>query len=106
MPKISQSKKDRISEQILHYLFSSSPQPKFTSDISREIARDEEFTRSLLEELKKKSLVIEVSKNSKGIVYLKRKRWLLSDSVYKVFLQKQVSNNNIYNLENSDKIDG
>ena len=48
MPRISQQKKDKISEQILHYLFTISPEAKFVSDIGKEVARDEEFVKSLL----------------------------------------------------------
>lgn len=89
MPKISQQKKDKISEQILHYLFSVSPELKFTSEIATEIARDEEFTKSLLTELKLKSLVTEVNKNSLGKEYLRRQRWRLSNSAYNAYSQSQ-----------------
>ena len=73
MPTISKQKKDKISEQILHYLFSSSPQLKFTAEIAREIARDEEFTKKLLTNLKSNNLVVEVSKNQAGKDFIRRK---------------------------------
>ena len=57
MPTISKSKKDKISEQILHYLFSISPESAFTSFVAKETAMDEEFTNPLLSELEKKHLV-------------------------------------------------
>ena len=60
--KISEKKKDRISEQILALLYSSSPKPVFTFYIAQEIARDEEFVKNLLIGLKKKNLVIEIKK--------------------------------------------
>jgi hypothetical protein len=89
MPQISKEKKDRISEQILHYLFSVSPEAKFTVDISKEIARDEEFTKSLLLELKSKSMVLEVDKNPAGLKYIRRQRWSLSPEVYTIYSKHQ-----------------
>jgi predicted transcriptional regulator with HTH domain len=75
MPQISQQKKDKISEQILHHLFSISPESAHTSAIAQEIARDEEFTKSLLQDLKNKKLVIEINKSPKGLDYTRRQRW-------------------------------
>jgi hypothetical protein len=103
MPKISKQKQDRIAEQILQYLFTISPEAKFTSDIGKEIARDEEFTKFLLAELKSKKLVHEIKKGPKGQDYLKRQRWIISPEAYQVFKKAQVKptseNNNIYNQE-------
>lgn len=89
MPSVSQKKKDKIIEQILHYLFSTSPEPKFTSEIAGELARDEEFIKSLLQELHKKKLIILVNKNKSGLEYKKRQRWLLSSDVYTIYSKKQ-----------------
>ncbi len=88
--KISNEKKQKISEQILAYLFSVSPKPIFTAHIAREIARDEEFTKKLLKDLKSKKLVIEIKKNPKGVDYTKRSRWKLSDKVYEAYKQLQL----------------
>ncbi|MFQ5531438.1 MAG: hypothetical protein ACE5ES_02375 [Candidatus Nanoarchaeia archaeon] len=87
--KISQQKKDKISEQILAYLYSINPKLAFTSHIAQEIIRDEEFTKKLLFDLKKKTLVVEVKKNPKGKEYIRRSRWKLSDSTYKAYKEKQ-----------------
>jgi len=83
--KISLKKREKISEQILTVLFSASPQFLFTSEIAREIARDEEFVKTILLELKKKRLVVEIRKNPKGNNYLRRVRWGLSDGAYKAY---------------------
>jgi hypothetical protein len=83
--KISNQKRDKISEQILAFLYSLSPQPIFTSHIAKEIARDEEFTKSLLLSLKSKKLILEINKNPKGVIYLKRSRWRLSDVAYNIY---------------------
>ena len=89
MPKISEKKKEKISEQILHYLFTIAPESKFTSHIAEEIARDEEFVKSLLKELKSKNLVVEINKNPQGIIYQKRQRWRLSNEVFEAYKQQQ-----------------
>lgn len=86
---ISKEKKEKISEQILAYLYITSPKPLFTSYIAKEIARDEEFVKKLLKEMKKKGLILEITKNPKGIDYLKRSRWKLSETTYSVYKQKQ-----------------
>ena len=91
MPQISKQKKDKISEQILHHLFSISPQAIFTNAIAQEIARDEEFTKALLLDLKQKKLVVEVAKSPKGQDYQRRQRWRLSNEAYEVYKQHQSS---------------
>jgi hypothetical protein len=91
MPIISNKKKDKIAEQILHYLFSISPESKFCSQISSEIARDEEFTKSLLIDLEKKGLVNSINKNKDGTDYTKRQRWCLSSRAFDVYSKAQSS---------------
>ena len=83
--RISQEKKDKISEQILAFLYSKSPESLFTSVIAKEIARDEEFAKKLLKNLNKKSLIIEIKKNPKGIPYKRRSRWRLTNITYKAY---------------------
>jgi len=87
--RISEEKKEKIYEQILALLYSVSPKPLFTLNIAKEIARDEEFIKNLLLELKKKELIVEIKKNSQGIVYLKRSRWKLTDEAYQVYKNHQ-----------------
>jgi len=89
MPRISRKKQDKIQEQILHHLFSVSPEPQFTSKIAQEIARDEEFTKALLQALKEKTLVLEVNKNPKGVQYARRQRWRLSNQAFEAYNRKQ-----------------
>ncbi|MEK6912415.1 MAG: hypothetical protein AABX26_00460 [Nanoarchaeota archaeon] len=87
--KVSLEKREKISEQILAFLYSISPQLVFTSHIANELARDEEFTKNLLLELKKKGLILEVKKSSTGSIYLRRSRWRLSDTAYKAYKENQ-----------------
>ena len=89
MPQISQQKKDKISEQILHYLFTIAPQSTFTNKIANETARDEEFTKALLNELEKKQLIVKVTKNPNGKDYIRRERWRLSNSTFEVYKNHQ-----------------
>ena len=83
--KISNKKKDKISEQILAFLYSLPMKPAFTSQIAQEVARDEEFVKKLLVDMKGKNLVAEIRKNPKGEQYLKRSRWKLSDVAYRAY---------------------
>jgi prolyl-tRNA editing enzyme YbaK/EbsC (Cys-tRNA(Pro) deacylase) len=85
--KISSQKRDKISEQVLAYLYDIFPQSAFTAEIAREIARDEEFIKSLLLELKDKKLVVLIRKNPKGVFYSRRQRWRLSDKAHSAYKQ-------------------
>jgi len=89
MPKLSKEKQEKIQEQVLLHLFSIFPQQIFTSDIAKEMARDEEFIKTLLLDMEKKELIIKISKNSQGINYLKRARWRLSNKAYDIYSQHQ-----------------
>lgn len=82
---LSNKKKEKISEQILALLYFQNPKSLFTSNIAQEIARDEEFTKKLLVDLKAKKLIVEIKKNPKGIIYSRRSRWTLSDKTYVVY---------------------
>jgi len=83
--KISQQKKDKISEQILSHLYNIYPKSIFTAEIAKELARDEEFVKSLMFELKRKNLVVSINKNPNGINYVRRIRWRLSNSAYSAY---------------------
>ncbi len=85
MPQISKEKREKISEQILAYLFSVSPESKFTSEVAKEIIRDEEFTKALLEGLEKKKLIVQIRKSPAGTEYSRRQRWRLSSNAYEVY---------------------
>ncbi len=89
MPKISSQKIEKISEQILLHLFKSFPKQIFTSEIAKELARDEEFTKKLLLELEKKKLIIKINKNSKGLEYSRRLRWRISNKTYEIYKKHQ-----------------
>ena len=89
MPVISQKKKDKISEQVLHHLFEISPESAFTNKIAETLARDEEFIKVILQELQKKALVVLVDKNPQGIQYEKRQRWRLSNQAYDIYKKHQ-----------------
>ena len=85
MSKLSDKKKEKISEQILSVLYDNFPKPIFTSQIAKDIVRDEEFTKSLLTTLKTKGLVVPVNKNPEGIDYVRRIRWRLANNTQKAY---------------------
>lgn len=87
--KISEDKKEKISEHILAFLYSTAPRASFTFHIAKEIARDEEFTKKLLLSLKGKNLVVEIKKNPKGKPYSRRSRWGLTEAAYKSYSSRQ-----------------
>jgi len=89
MPPISDQKKEKISEQILFYLFSIFPKQVFTSDVAKELARDEEFMKVLLMELQKKELVVKIDKNSQGFQYSRRLRWRISNKAHEIYSKHQ-----------------
>jgi hypothetical protein len=87
--KLSNEKKEKISEQVMALLYSLSPKAVYTSYIAKELARDEEFTKSLLLNLMKKGLIVEIKKNPDGKAYSRRIRWRISDRAYSIYKQKQ-----------------
>lgn len=89
MPRISPKTKDRIFEHILSHLFSQSPEPVYTNAIARELARDEEFIKSMLHELENKKLVVKITKNEQGISLARRTRWRLSNTAFDIYTRMQ-----------------
>jgi predicted transcriptional regulator with HTH domain len=87
--KLSQVKKNRIIEQILLFLYHTFPNEPYTAEIAREIARDEEFIKKILLELKDKGLIVPINKNNEGIVFSRRIRWRLSNKVYEIYKSKE-----------------
>ncbi|MBI2630504.1 hypothetical protein HYW76_05370 [Candidatus Pacearchaeota archaeon] len=86
--KLSQEKRDKISEQIVSFLYHIYPRSEFTSSIAKEIIRDEEFTKDLLLFLKEKNLVIPIKKNKNGQIYSRRVRWRISNQAHQAYSQQ------------------
>ena len=85
MPKISKEKKQKIQEQVLFFLFQQFPRQVFTSDVAKEMARDEEFIKVILLDMLKSELVVKIDKNSDGAQYKKRLRWRISSKAYELY---------------------
>jgi len=85
MPRISEEKRKKISEQILYYLYTIFPKQIFTVDVAREIARDEEFTKQILIDMEKKGLIVKIDKNPQGIKYELRLRWRISNKAHAAY---------------------
>ncbi|MEM2121906.1 MAG: hypothetical protein QXK80_02795 [Candidatus Pacearchaeota archaeon] len=101
MPKISETKENKIKEAILHLLFEQSPKALFTYHIAQELARDEEYIKKLMLELESKNMVLSVKKNSQGKDYSRRIRWRLSPHVYDAY--KRLNSNPIPTLREEDQ---
>ena len=86
--RLSKEKKEKVSEQVLSFLYHSFPKQLFTAEIAKEIARDEEFIKTLLFDLKDKNLVVAVKKNETGKDFIRRIRWQLSGPAYQAYHQK------------------
>jgi DNA-binding IscR family transcriptional regulator len=87
--RLSQDKKNRITEQLLLFLYRSFPNQPFTAEIAREIARDEEFVKKILFELNDKGIVVSIRKNKNGEPFSRRLRWRLSSKIYEIYKSKQ-----------------
>ncbi len=87
--KISKEKRDKISEQILGSLYASFPRALFTAEIARNLARDEEFTKTLLKELWKNNLVVAIKKNSEGVTFSRRIKWRIGNKAYEAYKAQQ-----------------
>ncbi len=85
MPQISKKKRSKIAEQILAHLYSISPEAQFTNKIAEEIARDEEFTKSILKELESNKLLVKVIKGPQGQDYQRWERWRLSNAAFDAY---------------------
>lgn len=89
MPIISEEKRQKISEQIIYYLYTIFPKQVFTVEVAKEIARDEEFTKRILIDMEKRGLVVKINKNPDGIKYELRLRWRISNKVHTAYNQMQ-----------------
>lgn len=94
--KISREKQDKIKENILSFLFHNSPRAFFTSEIAKELARDEEFTKKILDEMQKQDFVVAVKKNARGKQYERRVRWRISPKIYETYKKLQDKGVEVY----------
>lgn len=85
--RLSKEKRKKISEQVLAHLYHSFPTQLFTAEIAKELARDEEFIKRLLFDLKDKNLVMPIKKNAKGIDFVRRIKWQLTMNTYNAYHQ-------------------
>lgn len=85
MTELSEEKITKIKEDVLALLYRTAPKSLFIAEVSRELARDEEFIKRLLLELQAKEFVVSVKKNPQGIDYRRRTRWRLTSKAYKAY---------------------
>mgnify|MGYP001611996651 CR=1 FL=1 len=87
MVKLSAATINRIKSNVLSLLYERFPQSLFTAEIAKLEARDEEFIKALMFDLKDKNLVIAIKKNPQGDFYSRRIRWRLSNQAYTAYKQ-------------------
>ncbi len=108
MPRISKIKEEKIQESILGILFQESPNAIFTYDVAKELARDEEYTKKLLESMESKKLITGIRKNPRGIEYSRRIRWQMHPEVYNSYKSVYESKSNLMkemnNFENRKRV--
>ena len=102
MPQISKQKQEKVQEQIVYFLFQSFPKQLFTSDIAKELARDEEFSFTLG---KIKPLVSLVNdSDAQGDIYLNRIQALigqLDDADVRLIVKSTLASRTEYISTNS-----
>jgi len=80
--KISFKNEARIKEDVLRFLYDKYPEFHYTSVVSYEILRSNEFVLRLLNELMKEGLVSFIEeKGGRGI----RKKWRLKERVFEKY---------------------
>ena len=82
MSKISQEKIEKLKEEVLRVLYEEYPQFKYTYQVSDIMLRDNEFILTLLNDLKKMNLVINIEE-SKGKNI--KKKWSLTNAAYEKY---------------------
>lgn len=85
MVKLSLKTISLLKDDIISIIYENQLNPLLTIEIAKELRRDKEFTRVLLEELKKQDILIEIKKNNKGKDYIKRSRWAIKPEVINTF---------------------
>ena len=81
MVKLSSKTLNLLKDDIISILYEDSLKPLLTIEIARELRRDKEFTKELLNKLKEQEILIEIKKNNKGKDYIKRSRWAIKKEV-------------------------
>jgi hypothetical protein len=85
MVKLSSKTTSLLKDDIISIIYENQLNPLLTIEIAKELRRDKEFTKSLLEELKKQDVLVEIKKNNKGKNYIKRSRWAINQEVLNKF---------------------
>ncbi|MEM4245261.1 MAG: hypothetical protein QXR60_03605 [Candidatus Nanoarchaeia archaeon] len=84
MTRISKKREERIKEDILSVLYENITGLS-TYRIGEEITRDDEFTLRLLQEMKNKGLVKQVTKSVHGREYKTKKVWALTKEAFEAY---------------------
>ncbi len=85
MVKLSEKTIKLLKDDIISILYERPLEAMFTNEIAKELRRDNEFTKKLLLELKKESLIEQVKKNKRGQQYLTHLKWRIPPKILKAF---------------------
>ncbi len=86
MSRLSKKTKEALMNEINSILYyDAGIKGMFTKEVADRLIRDKEFVRDLLLEMEKRDWVRKVKKNKRNYNYMNRRRWILSDSVMKLF---------------------
>ncbi|MEK6860933.1 MAG: hypothetical protein AABY07_03085 [Nanoarchaeota archaeon] len=88
MVKLSTQLINLIKDDIISHLYNNQVRSYFTSEIAKEIRRDNEFALKLLTELQEQGLVEQIKKNKQGKKYLARVKWRIPNHVIKAYEQR------------------
>lgn len=88
MAKLSARTINLIKDDIISHLYNNQLRSYFTSQIAKEIRRDNEFALKLLSELQEQGLVEQIKKNKQGKQYLARIKWRIPNHVIKAYEQR------------------
>jgi len=92
MTRISKEKINTIKSNILSILYKNNLRALFTAEIAKIEARDEEFIKKILQEMKEQGFVNMVNMNQMGKIYSRRMRWRLNSQTYEAYKKLHVSN--------------
>ena len=88
MVKLSNQLINLIKDDIITFLYNNQLKSYFTSNIAKEIRRDNEFALKLLLELKEQGFVEHIKKNKQGRQYLARIKWRIPPNVITAYEQR------------------
>ena len=83
MVKLSKKTINLLKDDIVTVLYENPLKPMFTNEIAVALRRDNEFTKSLLLELREIGIITNIKMNKRKKEYLIRKKWVINHNILK-----------------------